>query len=79
MPKRKTNGPVIPTALTHFDALPDSAYVRRPVVLGVLGFSAATLHRRVASGEFPAPHHPSPGTSAWRVGEIRAALAELAK
>ncbi len=78
MPKRKANAHAVPTALTHFDALPDSAYVRKPVVTGLTGWSDATLYRRIAAGAFPAPDHPSPGTSAWKVGALRAALAAMA-
>lgn len=75
-----------------FDALPDAAWVRqsqlvrnpsRPDAPVLLPFSSATLWRKVRDGSFPQPTSfgaggPGPGgrITAWRVGDIRAWLAE---
>lgn len=67
----------IPDALRHFDVLPDSSYVRSRVVQGLLDCSRATVHRRVADGTLPKPIHLSPGTAAFRVGDLRKALGLL--
>jgi len=64
----------IPEALRNFDALPDSAYVRLPVVTGVFACSPATVWRRVKKGTLPAPRKLSEGVTAWNVGQIRQAL-----
>lgn len=69
----------IPDALRHFSELPDCAYVRIRVVQGLTSWSRATIHRRVADGTFPAPVHLSPGVAAYRVGDLRRALAGSAK
>lgn len=61
-------------SVRHFDALPDSAYVRQPVVLALFGFSASTLWRRVSAGDFPAPVKQGPRVTAWNVGKLRRAL-----
>ncbi len=67
-------------ALNNFDQLPDSAYVRLPVVCGLFACHAATVWRRVKDGSLPAPAHLGPRVTAWRVGDLRAvqsALTEL--
>ncbi|MGX4643477.1 helix-turn-helix transcriptional regulator [Massilia sp. SYSU DXS3249] len=64
----------IPTALKHFDELPDSAHVRQPVVEGLYGCSAATVWRRVKAGDIPAPSRFAGRVTAWNVGELRRAL-----
>lgn len=43
MAKSQTQAHDIPEALKHFDSLPDSANVRRPVVSALLGCSPATV------------------------------------
>jgi len=63
----------IPEALVDFDSLPDSAYVRQPVVERLFGFSAATLWRHCASMKLK-PHKLSARVTAWNVGELREAL-----
>ncbi|WP_220635733.1 helix-turn-helix transcriptional regulator [Georgfuchsia toluolica] len=60
-----------PDALRHFNDLPDSAFVRTPVVQGLTSWSRATVHRRVADGTLPAPCRLSPGVTAFRVGDLR--------
>lgn len=64
----------ISEALRNFDALPDSAYVRLPVVTGVFACSPATVWRRVKKGTLPTPRKLSEGVTAWNVGELRKAL-----
>jgi prophage regulatory protein len=53
------------------DRLPDDALARLCTFRPCLPFSNATLWRKVASGEFPAPIKVSAGVTAWRVGSIR--------
>jgi predicted DNA-binding transcriptional regulator AlpA len=64
----------IPPALRHFDGLPESAYVRQPIVQALYGVSAATVWRMVHRGELPAPRKLSARVTAWNVGELRRAL-----
>jgi len=66
---------VVPDALTHFDKLPDSAYVGQPVVEGLHACSPATVWRRVKQGAIPAPKKFGRRT-VWNVGELRQALAK---
>ena len=66
---------VFPFALEHFDQLPDSAFVRQPVVEALFACSAATLWRRVADCRIPKPRQLSHRVTAWNVGQLRAALA----
>ncbi len=61
-----------------FDSLSDGAYVRQKLIIGVLvPFSASTLWRKVATGEFPAPVKISTGITAWNVGLLRHYLAQI--
>ena len=62
-------------ALQNFDALPDAAHVRQPVVEALYGCSSATVWRRVKDGGIPAPVKLSPRITAWNVGKLRRALA----
>ena len=65
----------IPEALTSFDNLPDSAYIRLPVVKRLYGVSAATIWRGVKNQSIPSPVKLSERCTCWNVGLIRAALA----
>lgn len=69
----------IPDALRHWDALPDSAQVRLPVVKALFSCSSATVWRLCRRHELPAPRKLSPGVTTWTVGELRRALAGSAK
>ncbi|MFM8330885.1 MAG: helix-turn-helix transcriptional regulator [Candidatus Methylumidiphilus sp.] len=61
--------------MKNFDALPDSANVRQPVVKALFACSDATVWRRVKTGLIPKPQkHGS--ITAWNVGALRAALNE---
>lgn len=69
----------LPDALTNFDSLPDSAYVRQPVVEALFACSSASVWRGVGAGRIPRPKKLSPRTTCWNVGELRKALAEVGK
>lgn len=65
-------------ALKGFDDLPDSALVRLPTVQALFGVSAVTIWRwSRRDGRLPAPISLSPGCTAWRVGDIRAAMTAM--
>ena len=64
----------VPDAFRNFDASPDAANVRLPVVAALFACSPATIWRRVKSGTLPAPRKLSEGVTAWNVGELRKAL-----
>lgn len=70
-------GSELPSALRNFDELPNSAYVRQPVVKALFCCSDATIWRRVKDGGIPRPHKLSPRVTAWNVGELRLALLAL--
>lgn len=71
-PNHATKG--IPEALANFDSLPDSAYVRLPVVCALFGYSDSTAWRRVKAGDLPSPEKLGPRVTAWNVGKLRQAL-----
>lgn len=66
--------PPIPDALRNFDALPDAAFVRLPVVTALFACSRTTVWRRVKKGSMPAPRKLSEAVTAWNVRELRLAL-----
>ncbi len=66
-------------ALETYKAAPDEAFVRQPVVEALFACSSATVWRRVKSGLIPAPVKLSERSTAWRVGDLRAALASLSQ
>ena len=77
-----TAAPSIPTAtaapaLAQFDTLPESAHVRLPVVAALHGIGPATVWRWVKSGRLPAPLKLGPNTTAWNVGALRRAMAQV--
>lgn len=74
---------------TTENALPDTGYLRqtqligcreipgkRPACKGIIPFSATTLWRKVAAGQFPKPVKLSAGVTAWKVEAIRAWMQE---
>lgn len=65
-------------ALAQFETRPASSFVRLPVVCGLYACSPATAWRWVKSGKIPSPVKLSERVTAWRVGDLRAALAQLA-
>ena len=66
----------IPDALRHFDSLPDAAFVRLPVVMGLFGCSDPSVWRMSLDGRLPAPVKLAPRITGWQVGALRAALAK---
>lgn len=74
--KLKTEG-AIPDALKQFDELPDCAHVRQAVVEGLYGCSAATVWRYVKQGLIPQPVRFAGRITAWKVGDLRRALANI--
>jgi predicted DNA-binding transcriptional regulator AlpA len=68
----------IPTALVNFDAMPDSAYIRLPVLKALYGVSNATIWRGVKNLTIPKPVKLTERCTAWNVGMVRAALAAKA-
>lgn len=72
---QRTDQSAIPAALKNFDALPDAANVRLPIVAGLVGCSEATVWRMAKKGTLPAPRKLSERVTAWNVGELRLALA----
>lgn len=65
-------------ALNQFDTRPAASFVRLPVVCSLYACSPATAWRWVKAGKIPAPVKLSDRVTAWRVGDLRAALAQLA-
>ena len=69
----KSGSAQVPDALHYFDELPDSAYVRLPVVTLLFGVSRATVWRWSKAGVITATRL-SARTTGWNVGTIRQAL-----
>jgi predicted DNA-binding transcriptional regulator AlpA len=67
----------LPLALERFDQLPDSAFVRQPIVERLFAYSSATVWRRVADCRIPKPRKVSDRFTVWNVGQPRAALASV--
>ena len=65
-------------ALANFDTMPNSAYIRLPVIKALYGVSSATIWRGVKIGTIPKPSKLSERCTAWNVGLVRAALAAKA-
>ncbi len=68
----------LPQALSNFDQMPDSSYIRLPIVRALYGVSTATIWRNCSKGLMPAPVKLSERCTAWNVGLIRADLASKA-
>lgn len=73
-----TNAARVSDALAAFPHLPDNAFVDIKVVCAVTARSPASTWRDVKAGRLPAPHKIGPRSTRWQVGELRAALAQLA-
>lgn len=65
-------------ALSQFDQMPNSAYVRLPVMTGLYGVSSCSIWRGVKNGTIPKPSKLTERTTAWNVGLVRADLAAKA-
>lgn len=72
----KTHLPRINGALEGFDKLPDAAFVRLPIVGGLLGVSNVTVWRWTKQGRLPAAVKVG-GVTAWNVGALRRTFAVL--
>lgn len=72
-----TKAKELPVAFVDFDRLPDCAKVGSDVVRLLYGdITDVSLWRWVRAGKVPAPHKlPGGRQNAWRVGELRRALA----
>ena len=57
------------------NVLPPEGFVRLPVVIHVMGIGKTTWWCGVREGRFPKPVKLGPRTSAWRVEDIRALIA----
>jgi predicted DNA-binding transcriptional regulator AlpA len=64
----------IPDALANLDLMPNTAFVRLPVVAMAYGYSKATVWRNVKKGTMPKPVKISERCTAWNVGLIKADL-----
>ncbi|UJB63266.1 AlpA family phage regulatory protein [Acidovorax sp. YS12] len=71
---RVPSAPAVPKPLSDFDHLPNSAHVRLPVVMALLGCSRATVWRRVKEGCWPAPLKFGGRMALWNVGDLRKLL-----
>jgi predicted DNA-binding transcriptional regulator AlpA len=78
-PKAVAQRDQVDEALRRFETMPAEAYVRLPVVCALFSCSAPTVWRRVKAGGVPKPYKLSAGMTAWRVGELRAALSNVEK
>lgn len=63
----------VPDALINFDFMPDSAYVRLPVVKQLFGVSRATVWRWSKMGKISATRLAEK-TTGWNVGNLRKVL-----
>ncbi|RZI41505.1 AlpA family phage regulatory protein [Herbaspirillum sp. HC18] len=54
-----------------FDSLPDTGFVRLPVVLKFFPVSKSTWWAGVRSGRFPQGHKISERVTAWKAEDIR--------
>ena len=64
--------------MSNYDSnnvLPPEGFVRLPVVIRVMGIGKTTWWMGVREGRFPKPVKLGPRTSAWRVEDIRALIA----
>jgi prophage regulatory protein len=56
------------------NTLPETGFVRLPVVLKFFPVSKSTWWAGVKSGKFPKPHKLSERVTAWKVEDIRALI-----
>ncbi len=77
MPK-KPNSSIL-ESLKNFNQLPDSAHVRKPVVLALFAISDASLYRRIKAKKLPPPEKFSECIAAWNVGKLRRVIASGGK
>lgn len=63
----------VPDSLIEFDSMPNSAYVRLPVVTKLFGVSRATVWRWSKMGKITATRLAEK-TTGWNVGNLRKVL-----
>ena len=68
----------ITDALAAFPHLPDEAFADIKTVSAVTSRSPASIWRDVKAGRLPAPYKIGPRSTRWKVGELRAALSQMA-
>jgi prophage regulatory protein len=56
------------------NSLPETGFIRLPVVLSVIPISKSSLYAGIKKGIYPAPVKLSERTSAWRVEDIRSLI-----
>lgn len=66
----------MPNTPLDYSSLPAEAILRLPDVLALVGLSRASVYAKVAERRFPAPIKLTQHASGWRVGDIRAWLAD---
>ncbi len=64
-------------ALNTPSSLPDTGYLRLNQVLQLFPVSRSTWWRGIKEGRYPQPIKLSPGTTAWKVEDIRQLLDDL--
>lgn len=60
----------------NINNLPPDALLRLPEVLALVGLCRASIYARAAQGAFPPPIKLTASASGWRLGDIRAWLAD---
>jgi len=65
----------MPSINLDYSSLPPEAVLRLPDVLALVGLSRASIYAKVAERRFPAPIKLTQHASGWRMGDIRAWLA----
>ena len=69
------NRRVLPDSFLSFDELPNSAFVRLPVLEKLYACSASTIWRLVSKGRIPSPQKLSHRVTVWNVGQLRNSIA----
>ena len=59
------------------NTLPETGFIRLPVVLSLIPVSKSTLYDGIKKGIYPAPVKLSERTSAWRVEDIRSLISQF--
>lgn len=63
--------------MSTITALPETGFVRLPIVLAVFPVSRSAWWAGIKAGKYPKPVKLSERTSAWRVDDIRSLLASM--
>jgi len=64
------------TSHRDISKLPAEAVLRLPDVLALVGLSRASIYAKVAEHRFPSPIKLTEHASGWRLGDVRAWLAD---